>query len=112
MKTVSKLLIVDDEPAVGQVLEEVFTAPDYHFTFASSGDQALEYLRQGAFDLMLLDKNLPGLAGMEVMRRARDMQPDIGVVMITAFPSYDSLLDCLRLGALDYLEKPFAELQE
>lgn len=112
MSTPYQLLIVDDELAIRQVLEDFLDSPQYQLTFASSGPEALTHLERQPFDLMLLDKNLPGVHGIEVLRRARDLQPAIGVVIITGYPSYDSLLDSLRLGALDYLEKPFGDLHE
>lgn len=105
-----EVLIVDDEPVVLMVLREALGRGGYRVTTAASGEEAIALLRQRGFDLVLTDKNLPGLSGLDVLSFARTLTPPPAVVLITGYSSYDSAAEALERGALDYIEKPIKDV--
>jgi DNA-binding NtrC family response regulator len=102
-----RVLIVDDEPLLLRSLARVLEEAGYEVESAASGLAAQEALEASAFDLVLLDHNLPDLSGIEVLRAARALDPDLPVVMITAAASFPGAVQAVKEGAYDYLPKPF-----
>jgi two-component system, response regulator, stage 0 sporulation protein F len=102
-----RILIVDDEPSVREVLAEYFTEHGYDVSSAQGGAEALGLLKTFRPDLVLLDVRMPGLDGVETLRRLRETAPGIAVIMVTANEDVDVARDTLKLGALDYVAKPF-----
>jgi two-component system response regulator (stage 0 sporulation protein F) len=102
-----RILIVDDEASVREVLCEYFVEQGYSVATASSGDEALGLVQQGAPDLVLLDVRMPGLDGVETLRRMRMLVPGLPVIMVTANEDVGLARETLKLGALDYVAKPF-----
>jgi len=102
-----RILIVDDEQAVREVLSEYFVDQGYDVTTASSGDEALALVQSRRPDLVLLDVRMTGLDGVETLRRIRTIAPDLSVIMVTANEDVGLARETLKLGALDYVAKPF-----
>lgn len=107
VNTKPDILIVDDERAVCDLLKDDLTEQGYLCTTALDGVQALTELEKQDFDIVLLDIKLPGMSGMEVLRRIRSNHPDTATIMITCLNSADTMVEALRLGAWEYIIKPF-----
>jgi DNA-binding response OmpR family regulator len=101
------VLIVDDEDAIRNILYRKLKLDGYYCDVAADGKEALYKASSKSFDLVLLDINMPGLSGMEVLRRLAADYPDTCVIMITAIQDTKIYLEALRLGAYDYVTKPF-----
>jgi signal transduction histidine kinase len=100
------LLIVDDEVGPRQSLHMVFK-DDYHVLLAEGGTQAVELAQHHPVDAAVLDIRMPGMNGVEVLAKLKEIDPTIEVVMLTAYETIDTARQALRLGACDYLTKPF-----
>ncbi|MCX5895375.1 MAG: response regulator, partial [Proteobacteria bacterium] len=100
------ILIVDDELATRESLRMILKRK-YELVLASSGEEALQILDQKQLDLVLLDIIMPGLDGMEVLKRIREKNKSQQVIMITATKTVKTAVDAMKLGAFDYLTKPF-----
>ena len=100
-------LVVDDEERLRQVLTHVMRRDGFQCIEASNGIEALEQLRRYPVSLVLTDLRMPRMDGMELLRQVRARHPDVAVVMITAVPDVQAAVDCLAIGAMDYLTKPF-----
>jgi signal transduction histidine kinase/DNA-binding response OmpR family regulator len=107
----ARLLVVDDEPSVVDLFRDFLTAQGYDVVVAESGEEAILLLAEGGFEVVLTDINLPGLSGLEVMRRAREVDSEAAVIVVTGHASAASAIDALRQGAYDYITKPF-DLEE
>ena len=100
------LLIVDDEESPRQSLRAIFK-DEYNILLAGDGPTAIALAQNNTIDVAVLDVRLVGMSGLEVLERLRDVDPKIDVVMMTAFESLDTMRQALRLGARDYITKPF-----
>lgn len=105
--TTPNVLIVDDEPGVGALLAEAVTGAGYATAVVFDGSSALDRIRSGQFALVLSDVRMPGFDGIELLRRIKAHAPEIEVVMITALADIERAREMIRLGASDYLIKPF-----
>ncbi len=103
----SNLLLVEDEARVADFIRRGLGAESYVVTHAASGEEALDHLKGGGFDLVILDLMLPGISGQDVCRQMRSRKDTTPILMLTALDSVDERVDGLRLGADDYLSKPF-----
>jgi two-component system KDP operon response regulator KdpE len=103
----ARILIVDDDPQIRRVMKMTLVAQDYEVTDARTGEEALDRLREGKFDLVLLDMNMPGQGGLETCRRIRT-DPDIAIVMLTVRSAERDKVEALDAGADDYVTKPFS----
>ncbi|MBC8103048.1 MAG: response regulator [Cytophagales bacterium] len=101
------ILVVDDEAAVAMVLSRGLTYAGYDATIATSGQEALDRLAEKPFDVLLTDIHMPRLRGDEMQRIARERDPDLAVLLITAANETSSAIECLKEGVYDYLLKPF-----
>jgi CheY-like chemotaxis protein len=104
------VLLVDDEKVVLVVMARMLEAAGFSLVAAESGEQALEHLGRQQFACALVDKNLQGMDGLEVIRHVRKRQPRCACIMMTAYASTGSAVEALRLGVVDYLAKPSPEL--
>jgi DNA-binding NtrC family response regulator len=104
------VLLVDDEKVVLDVMARMLQASGFSLVVAETGEQALEHLAHQQFACALVDKNLQGMDGLEVIRHVRKRQPRCACVLMTAYASTGSAVEALRLGVVDYLEKPSPEL--
>jgi DNA-binding response OmpR family regulator len=105
--TLGRILVVDDEQSVVEVLSEYFSGQGYTVVTASSGEEALRTLPEYRPSVVLLDVRMPGLDGVEVLRRIRGMDKDVAVIMVTANEDVELARETLKLGAFDYVAKPF-----
>jgi two-component system, response regulator, stage 0 sporulation protein F len=102
-----RILVVDDEGPVREVLTEYFATEGYDVESATSGLEALNAIRGGRADLVLLDVRMPGLDGVQVLRRIRELTDSLPVIMVTANEDVGLARETLKLGAFDYVAKPF-----
>ena len=104
----ANLLIVDDEPGMRQLLTHVFGRGAGHAVrSAENGARALELLREEPADLIISDVRMPDMNGIELLRKVREFLPDAGVVMMTAFATVETAREAFKLGADDFIQKPF-----
>jgi len=102
-----RVLIVDDEQVVCDLLSEELTERGYLCTTVLSGQEALAKTKEERFGLVLLDVRLPGLSGMGVLRKLSEERPSFPVIMITALNDASTAVEAMKLGAYDYIVKPF-----
>ena len=105
--SLGRILVVDDEAPVREVLSEYFTSQGYTVDEAPNGDEALATIRRDRPDLVLLDIRMPGIDGVEVLRRIRKLDGTLSVIMVTANEDVTLARETLKLGAFDYVAKPF-----
>ena len=101
------VLLADDEEGVRFTLAEVLSEADVDVIEAADGRAALEVIEQREVDLVISDVKMPGLDGMELLRRIRELRPELKVVLITAHGSESLAVEAMKLGAYDYFAKPF-----
>jgi DNA-binding NtrC family response regulator len=107
MEESRKLLVVDDDLAMREMLACLFMERGFKVQQAASADEALERLRDVEYDVVLSDIKMPGRSGIEMVGEIRQMRPETPVVLMTAFGSIDSVIESMRAGAFDYITKPF-----
>jgi len=101
------LLVVDDDQGMREFLEIMLTKEGFGVTVANSGDKALALCRKNAYELIITDLRMPKMDGIEFLRRVKDLNPDLPVVLITGFASAETALSAMKEGAYDYVEKDF-----
>lgn len=106
-KSKAKILVIDDEQIVQESVRRILEEEGYHVEGALRVDQALGMIANRFYDLILTDLMMPDRSGMEAVQAIARDQPDTGVVMFTGFATVDSAVESMKLGALDYLPKPF-----
>jgi DNA-binding response OmpR family regulator len=102
-----RILIMDDEILVASVLRDVLKHQGYSVELASGGEAGLKALRRERADLVLLDVNMPGMNGLEVLKHVSDQYPDVPVIMVTALTDDVAVSAAMRDGAYAWLGKPF-----
>lgn len=102
-----KLLIVDDQNGIRILLMEVFSSEGYDSFQAANGKLALEIVQHESPDLVLLDMKIPGMDGLEILKRIKEINTDIKVIMMTAYGELDMIKEATELGALMHFTKPF-----
>jgi len=105
-----KILVVDDELGIRETLKEILKN-DYSLLFASNGEEGIRHFQATAPDLVLLDLAMPKMDGMAALRKLREINPDIPVIVLTATMTTRSAVEAMKIGASDYLTKPF-DLEE
>jgi two-component system, NtrC family, response regulator HydG len=111
MSEPATLLVADDDPGLRESLERTLTREGYRVILASDGNAALERLQAGGIDLVLTDLKMPGLTGIEVLRAAKAIAPDVDVILLTAFGTVEEAVKAMKEGAYDFLTKPFQRAQ-
>ncbi len=106
----SSILLVDDEPTIHTLFSRLLKHEGYDLDTTDTGETAIKMLERKEYKLLIVDKNLPGISGMDVIIRANSLQPDLEIILITGYASYESAIEALRLGVFDYMEKPFADV--
>ncbi len=103
----SRLLILDDEEGMCKLLKSILSSEGYEIVISKSPINALELISTGHFDLAIVDIRMPEMDGIEFIKRAMRIKPRLGFVMISAYGSIGNAVDAIKLGALDYISKPF-----
>lgn len=101
------ILVVDDEISIAEILSQFLRKKGYKITTASSGDAALGIIHATDIDLVISDIKMPGMSGVDLLKVIKLERPEIQVLMTTGFPTLDTAIEALKLGAVDYLTKPF-----
>ncbi len=104
-----RILIVDDDANIRAMIRECLDEPGNIIVEASSGEEAVAEVEAASapFDVALLDMKMPGMGGLQALRQMKRLRPDQQVVMITAYGTVETAVEALKLGAVDYLRKPF-----
>jgi len=102
------ILIVDDEKNIRLTLSQALRPLEVETDTAVNAEEALGKLEQKPFGLILLDLRLPGMHGMDMLRKVAELRPDLQVIIITAYGTIDSAVEAMKLGAVDYIQKPFS----
>jgi CheY-like chemotaxis protein len=108
VKEMKPVLIVEDETIMRESLQDWLKEEGYEVDTAESGEEALQKIGEKEFGVAVLDLRLPGKDGLEVLREATEKDPKIKGIVITAYPSVETAVEAMRMGAVDYLVKPFA----
>jgi len=99
--------IIDDEPIIHEILGQLLTGEGYEVELSSTGKEALEKHSGDAFDLILLDLLMPEMDGIEVLKKLKKIDPQTLIIIITAYASVESAIAAMKIGAYDYIQKPF-----
>lgn len=102
-----RILVVDDELSMREFLAILLEREGYEVAVAGSADEALRMMDTSLFDMVLSDVNMPGLSGIELLARIKDKSPETAVLMLTAFSAAEQAVEAMKLGAYDYIGKPF-----
>jgi response regulator RpfG family c-di-GMP phosphodiesterase len=102
-----KILIVDDEPSICDILEKFLKKKGYDVNRASDGKKAISFIDEAPVDLIVSDIKMPGMSGVELLQKIREKGKTMPVLITTGFPTLDTAIEALKLGAYDYLTKPF-----
>lgn len=107
MKHKGKIHIIDDEPIIHEVLGDLLTSEGHSVVNSANGEEALEKQSSQSFDLILLDLLMPGMDGIEVLKRLKKIDSQAMIIIITAYASVESAISAMKMGAFDYVQKPF-----
>ena len=107
METLAKIIVVDDEKRICHNVEKILSKNNYEITHALSAQEALEKMAKESFSLLISDIVMPGKNGLELLKLVKKQWPLTKAVMMTAYASTDTALKAIRMGALDYIPKPF-----
>lgn len=102
-----RILVVDDEQGVRDLLSYELPSEGYQVAIAANGEEALETLRTAKFDLVICDISMPKMGGLEVLKAVKQIDPDIEVIMITAYGTIEVAVESIKEGAYDFIQKPF-----
>ena len=102
-----KVLVIDDEDIVLKSVNKILAEENYKVDVSSSGRQGIDWAIERSYDVVLTDIRMPDIGGMRVLRDIKRAKPSLAVIMITGYASVQSAVQAIKLGAADYLEKPF-----
>lgn len=105
-----RLLLIDDEPAILASFSLAFGDQGWHVSTAPTGEEALEKYKPGVYDVVITDKNLPGIGGVQIIKTIRNMDSEVALMMLTGFGSAASAVDTLNAGVDAYIEKPVRDV--
>lgn len=103
----SRILVVDDEESIREFLEIMLRKEGYEITCAEDGQKAIDILKKKSFDMVISDLQMPNVTGIELLKHVKDSYPDIIFLLITAFGTTESAVEAMKMGAYDYITKPF-----
>ena len=103
----SRILVIDDDPGVRESMERMLQVAGYSVQSVATGEEGLDLARGGVFDVILSDMRMPGMSGLDVLRKLRDMRVDAALIIMTGFGTVDSAVESMKLGAVDFVQKPF-----
>jgi CheY-like chemotaxis protein len=105
----ARILCVDDEPVILDSFRKILVLDGYSVDTVETGSEALGLIQQHHFDFLFTDLKMPGMSGEEVTKAAKHLRPDIDVIIITGYATVESAVECMKDGAMDYVQKPFTE---
>ncbi|MGE3681386.1 MAG: sigma-54-dependent transcriptional regulator [Bdellovibrionales bacterium] len=103
----SRILVVDDEESIREFLEIMLRKEGFEVTCAEDGQKALDLIKKKSFDMVISDLQMPNMTGIELLKNIKDQYPDMLFLMITAFGTTETAVEAMKLGAYDYITKPF-----
>src|SRR5215472_16085934 len=103
----ASILIVDDELSMRQFLTHLFQRDGHDLRAAQNGREAMATLRERSIDIVISDVRMPDMGGIELLRAARELRPNLEFIMMTAFANVDAAREAFLLGAFDFIQKPF-----
>ncbi len=103
----SKILVIEDEKNMREILKILLEGEGYDVSTAKDGTEGLAWLNRDIFDLVVSDIKMPGVGGLQILRKAQEISPETLVIMMTAFGTTESAIEAMKLGAYDYIHKPF-----
>lgn len=103
-----KILVIDDEQAICKMLEKFLSRKGYKAITALNGEEGIKKVKQEKPHIVLLDIKMPGIDGIETLKRIREVDKEVGVIMITVIKEDATGRKCMELGAYDYVTKPFS----
>ncbi len=106
-KSKRKILVVDDEITVCKSIRQAILSEEYEVDMALSGEEALKKDKQSAYDLIITDLMMPGISGLDLLKELKDTRPEVLVIMVTGYPTIKTAVQSVKMGAFDYLPKPF-----
>ncbi|MCP4114008.1 MAG: sigma-54-dependent Fis family transcriptional regulator [Desulfobacteraceae bacterium] len=104
-----KILLIEDEPSMRVGVSHALESADYKVTACESGNEGFSRLQKEHFDLIITDVRLPGMNGMEILAKAKELRPETGIILMTGFPEIDTAVSAIKKGAFDYIGKPFLD---
>lgn len=102
-----KIVVIDDEPSVLESFKMILKIKDYDVTTFPDGPSALAEFKKDSYDLAFIDYKLPKMDGLEVLKKIKEIDPSVEVIIVTAYATESSHANAITLGALEYLRKPF-----
>ncbi|MBI4964449.1 MAG: response regulator [Desulfomonile tiedjei] len=106
-KKEAKVLVLDDEQIVLDSVSRILESENYEVATCRSGGEAVQKLKEGGFDILITDLKMPGMDGLQAMEALTEVDPDLSMIMVTAYSTVDSAVKAMKLGAMDYIRKPF-----
>src|SRR5215204_4886861 len=103
----SRILVIDDDPGVRDSMERTLRVAGYAVQSAASGEEGFELAKGGAYDVILSDMRMPGISGLDILRQLRDLRVDSAFIIMTGFGTVDTAVEAMKLGAVDFVQKPF-----
>jgi two-component system response regulator HydG len=103
----SRILLIDDDPGVRDSMERTLRSAGYAVQSASSGEEGFEMAKGGAYDVILSDMRMPGISGLDILRQLREIRVDSAFIIMTGFGTVDTAVEAMKLGAVDFVQKPF-----
>jgi DNA-binding NtrC family response regulator len=107
MSDKAKIIIVDDQIGVLESFKEILKIKDYEVAGFQGGKEAIESMKTNKYDIAFVDLKMPEMDGIEVLKKLKENDPSIEVVIVTAYASEESFANAITLGAMEYLRKPF-----
>jgi CheY-like chemotaxis protein/glycine cleavage system H lipoate-binding protein len=106
-KSKRKILVVDDEITVCKSIRQAIVSEDYDVDTALSGEEAFKKDKENAYDLIITDLMMPGISGLDLLKTLKEARPSVNIIMVTGYPTIKTAVQSVKLGAFDYLPKPF-----
>ena len=103
----AKILVIDDDKVIQEGCNRILTGGGYDVETAFTGQEGFKKMEEETYDLVITDLKMPDISGMEVLKKIKNNDPDIGVIMITGYSTAETAVEAIKLGAFDYLPKPF-----
>jgi len=104
------VLVVDDEPTICELFKLILNTRGYHVVAVADGESALKAFEEETFHLVITDKNMPGMSGLELLREVKQRRPEVDVILVTGYASKDAAIEALNYGAASFMEKPFDDV--